>query len=111
MYSYECECNVYRTCSNGAVAKASAILIALTTSKKSLLGLYQIIELLFQQLYLIATPQTTTVTKYVEKKMCLDGAFNTAQYVLVIMTNCFLLVSSLLFHFSFHGTINYNVYL
>lgn len=41
MYSYECECNVYRTCSNGAVAKASAILIALTTSKKSLLSNYR----------------------------------------------------------------------
>lgn len=33
MYAYECECNVYRTCSNGAVVKANAILIALTTSK------------------------------------------------------------------------------
>lgn len=32
MYAYECECNIYRTCSNGAIAKASAVLIALTTS-------------------------------------------------------------------------------
>lgn len=38
MYAYECECNVYRTCSNGAVAKASAVLIALTTSETCILS-------------------------------------------------------------------------
>lgn len=32
LFNYECECNVYRTCSNGNTAKASASLIALTTS-------------------------------------------------------------------------------
>lgn len=105
MYAYECECNVYRTCSNGAIAKASAVLIALTTSNyRPLIKIKnkKITHHLNKQ-NLKATPQQTTVLQVYDKPVCLDGSFNTAQYVLVIMTNCFLLISSLLFHFSFHG--------
>lgn len=32
LFKYECECNVYRTCSNGNTARASAGLIAIPTS-------------------------------------------------------------------------------
>lgn len=39
------------------------------------------------------------------KVWCIDGNYNTAQFVLIILCNAIILIATLLFHYSFHGSL------
>lgn len=83
-YTYECVCNAYRSSCPGAVVKDDISLTALATTTTT-------------------TTSTTTFALTTTEGLCLNGNYNTAQFVMIVISILAVGVATVLFHLSFHA--------
>ncbi|RNA26908.1 hypothetical protein BpHYR1_023704 [Brachionus plicatilis] len=86
--TYEVSCNHFRIsgCSSSSFDIATIVILTTTSTTTT-------------------TSITNSISSTSSNSTCLDGAWNTVQYTLVILNFVVLVVATLLFHFSFYGTV------
>ncbi|CAF0949046.1 unnamed protein product [Brachionus calyciflorus] len=100
LYTFEVSCNLYRVAGCTSSNKATATLVVITTTSTTTTTTTSTTTTT-----ITTTAATTTSTNSSNSTYCLDGAWNTVQYTLIILNLLVLVISSFLFHFSFYGTV------